>query len=302
MVPIEGVDFSAHAPGTPSAASLAAAGKHFVCTYLSTADDWRVMTPGEISGLIAGDIELVGNYEGYTGREMLNGGSQGAADAPYAQANLLRLGLAPLQPIFFSADFDAAPGDQSAIDDYLRGAASIIGLDRVGVYGSVYVLERCAANGTAKWFWQTTAWSGGQLFDGAHLYQYQYNMYIDGVNVDYTQALVPHYGQRSDFLPAPATTTTAPPIVYAKPVPIPGEVQDQVYEGTQLYAFQHPVKAGKAGAQPYLHGVTGGGETGPRLAGATGIDLAYQFVSHTDGQWWAIDTAGNRFLLRELVS
>ena len=64
------------------------------------------------------------------------------------------------RPIYFSCDFDAAPTDQAAIDSYLTGVADVISLDRTGVYGSYYVVQRCFDNKTAGWAWQTAAWSG----------------------------------------------------------------------------------------------------------------------------------------------
>jgi hypothetical protein len=96
--------------------------------------------------------------------------------------------------VYFSADWDATSGEQAAIDAYLKGAASVLGAGRVGVYGSFDVINRCKRNGTARWFWQTYAWSGGRLSGAAHLYQYHNGQHINGA-VDLTRALVPEFGQ-----------------------------------------------------------------------------------------------------------
>ncbi len=209
MVSIEGVDYSTTPPG---AAALQAAGKHFVCRYL--AHDWRGIRAPEVQELTAAGIEIVANYEAEADR-MRSGSAGGASDAQYAQGILVEVGLPPRQPIYFSADWDASPGEQALIDAYLRGAASVIGPDRVGVYGGYYVIKRCAENGTAQWLWQTYAWSGGLQHPAAHIFQYNiYNQSVGGTDVDLDRALQDHYGQASDFWTAattPPPTTTPPP-------------------------------------------------------------------------------------------
>lgn len=215
MTEILGVDFSAHPPGHPGSAELKAAGKFFVCTYLGHAQDWRVMTPGEIAELRANGVDVVANYEADV--ETWRGGfATGVDHARYAQEHLVRLGLPATQPIYFSVDYDASPGDQAVIDDYLRGCASIIGLDRTGIYGGFYVVRRCHDNGTVAYLWQTSAWSGGQWFEGNHLEQYAYGVDINSVECDLTRAVKEHYGQASDFLPHPTTTTTPHPVLPPK--------------------------------------------------------------------------------------
>jgi hypothetical protein len=115
-------------------------------------------------------------------------------------------------PVYFACDFDATPGQQAAIDDCLRGCASVLGIERTGIYGGYWIVSRCAANGTAKWFAQTSAWSGGQWFAGNHLEQYDYNVYINNTNVDAVRAMQANYGQASAFVaPVPAPKPTPAP-------------------------------------------------------------------------------------------
>jgi hypothetical protein len=71
----------------------------------------------------------------------------------------------------------------------------VIGAEHVGVYGDFYVIDRCANNGTARWFWQTGAWSGGQVHPRAHIYQRIQQVTIDGVECDVNEALTADYGQ-----------------------------------------------------------------------------------------------------------
>jgi hypothetical protein len=192
---IEGVDYSSGAPGS---AALLAAGKHFVVRYL--ARDWRGITPQERAELESGGIDIAVVYES-TEQRPLDGREAGASDARFAQDVLVGVGLPPEMPIYFAADWDFSEDQQLAIDDYLRGCADSIGSDRVGIYGGYHVIGRCHANGTARWFWQTSAWSGGLLQPWAHLYQYAYNVWINGTNCDACQALQDTYGQASTFQP-----------------------------------------------------------------------------------------------------
>lgn len=288
---LEGCDFSAHDPGTPGSAALRAAGKHFVCTYLSGASDWRVLSPAELRELEAGGIEIVANYEADT--ETWRGGFQtGVGHAQYAQQNLVRVGLPPTMPIYFSVDYDASPGDQTVIDDYLRGAASVIGLDRVGVYGGFYVVERCHDNGTATWLWQTSAWSGGQWYHANHLEQYAYSHNINGVDCDDTRAVQEIYGQASAFRNGGTTTTTttpAPSPYPVKRVPAPDKIEAQ---GNPLT----PNKPNRFLAIQGGHLKTGPSDDAPDATSTpykANRSYTFDFSSTVNGETWLVSKAGS---------
>lgn len=214
MVRLDGVDYS---HGYPGSAALNEAGQVFVCRYL--AEDARGLTPEELADLTAGGIEVVVIYESVADR-MLDGYAAGQSDAHYAQGLLVGLGLPAAMPIYFTADFDATPGQQAAIDAYLDGATSVIGLARVGVYGGYYVIERCVANQTAAWFWQTSAWSGGQVSVRNHLYQYAYDLEINGVACDRDLATQVNYGQAS------LVGVTPPKHATRHPIPLPWQTKE----------------------------------------------------------------------------
>ena len=174
-----GVDYSfARIP----ASQLKAAGYDFACRYLATAAGKRI-SASEVSDLQNNGVNLVLVFED-NANQSLQGNAQGVADAQEALAEANSVGWPSSRPIYFAVDFDATPGQQAAIDAYLQGAASVIGADRVGVYGGYYVVLRCSQNGTAKWFWQTVAWSGGQVFSGAHIYQNGQSAFNGGADVD----------------------------------------------------------------------------------------------------------------------
>lgn len=189
----EGIDYSWARPG---GRTIKNAGKQFVVRYLyPDGEGGKGLDGGELADLVNNGLEIVVVYESYAERPR-EGRNAGAADASVSQREIERLGLPKNMPIYFAVDWDAQPGEQGAIDEYLRGAASVVGADRVGVYGSYAVMDRCMANGTAKWFWQTYAWSRGKVREGIHLYQYLNGQNLNGA-VDYNRTSLDNYGQAS---------------------------------------------------------------------------------------------------------
>jgi len=192
---LEGVDYSWARPG---GATLKAAGKHFAVRYLyPDGQGGKGLDASELADLTANGVEVPVVYESYAARAK-EGRAAGQSDAKTAQAALVALGLPSGMPIYFAVDYDAPEGDQGVIDEYLRGCADVIGLDRVGVYAGYWVIKRCKENNTAKWLWQTYAWSGGNVHPDIHLYQYRNGQDLNGA-VDFCRALKDNYGQPSAF-------------------------------------------------------------------------------------------------------
>jgi hypothetical protein len=201
-----------YAGGHPGGAAITAAGYAFVCRYLSPGGPslpGKLLTQPEYADLMAHGVAVVVNWE-TTADRMKAGRAAGVADAQMADVVARGVGHPADRPIYFSADFDATPDDQVAIDAYLRGAATVIGLGRVGVYGSYYVCQRCLDNGTAAWVWQTGAWSGGRREPRAHIYQRIGTVTVGDVACDVNEALVPDFGQhphQEDDVPWKLTRT-----------------------------------------------------------------------------------------------
>jgi Domain of unknown function (DUF1906) len=198
---LEGVDYSSSRPG---GAALAAAGKRFCVRYVPYGGFSKGLDRAELADLRAHGIAVALVWEQVTSRA-LQGSAAGAADALTSQAAVVSLGFPAGTPIYFAVDWQATLAQQPAINQYLNGAASVIGKARVGVYGSYDVLNRCRANGTAAWFWQTYAWSGGQIASYAHLYQYHNGVALNG-SVDLCRAMQTNYGQWN--APGPPETST----------------------------------------------------------------------------------------------
>ena len=183
----KGCDYSSARPG---GAALKAAGFAFAVRYL--AEDRRGLTTAEAADLHANGIAIPLVYESRATRA-LGGWQAGVDDGAYALSLARRLGVPDDRPIYFAVDFDASEAQQAPINDYLRGCASVMGAERVGVYGGFWVVKRCAENGSAHWFWQTYAWSGGRQYPGNHIYQYKNGEW--GGSIDLDEAYGDDYGQ-----------------------------------------------------------------------------------------------------------
>lgn len=187
---IEGVDY---ADARPSPAKLYAAGKRFAVRYGGPGRSSKQLSEVELKGLLGAGLSVVANAEGaadgYRGRTV------GRAWAKQAEEHFRSLGMPGDRPIYFSVDWAAGAKDWADIDAALRGSAEIIGAARVGVYGGYNTIRHCATAGTARWLWQTYAWSDGRWWAGAHLQQYHNGVTVAGGDCDLNRAMVADYGQ-----------------------------------------------------------------------------------------------------------
>jgi len=203
---VEGVDFSW---GRPSASALKSAGKSFVVRYVGDFGG-KSTTKDELAKYSKAGLGIVFVYE-EDGKELLGGTDAGVRVAKVADASVKALGY-PGAVVYFAVDFAATTAQMDAINAALKGAASVIGRDRVGVYGSYDVVT--AAD--AKFLWQTYAWSNGKVADGIHLYQWLNGQTIGGAAVDYTRAMQTQFGQASAVKVADVGTTKPK----TKPIPL----------------------------------------------------------------------------------
>lgn len=257
----KGIDyaFSPH----PSAAAIRGAGYGFTARYMSpdTANDTngKNLLQAELTSLHAEGLAVVVVEESTAGR-MKSGRGAGVADAQHARAVTAALGMGTI-PVYFACDFDATPGDQTEINAYLEGAASVIGVARTGIYGGYYPVKRALDAGAAEWAWQTAAWSGGQWDTRAHIRQ-SGTVAIGGVTVDLDEAMKADYGQ----WPRPSGTAPAP-----KPAPTStpsgadlwpaGVTLQSGSTGNAVKALQYALRdCGLAG----VRGITADGDFGPQ--------------------------------------
>lgn len=193
---IEGVDY---AFSVPPVNALTAAGKYFAVRYGGPGSAGKQLTQAELAGLNKAGIAVVANAEGAAAG--FRGTAAGQSWARQALAHFTALGMPADRPIYFSVDWDAGPADWPDVDAALRGAASVVGAARVGVYGSYATVEHCARAGTARWFWQTYAWSAGKWSSRCHLQQYRNGVTIGGADCDLDRAMQSDYGQWGAEMP-----------------------------------------------------------------------------------------------------
>ena len=188
---MEGYDYSW---GRPGAAAIAAAGGRFVVRYLTfPGDNGKGLAPSELSELRSAGLDVAVVYQNGKS-QALGGHDAGVNDAGTAETALAGLGMHDW-PVYFAVDFDASSSQLDVVEDYLRGVASVIDIARTGVYGGYNTINRCYQHGTAKWFWQTYAWSASGPHPAIHLYQYSNDVTLNNAAVDHDRSYQPEFGQ-----------------------------------------------------------------------------------------------------------
>lgn len=192
---MNGIDYAFN-PHPPTSA-IKAGGFGFVCRYISSFapndSNGKNLLAGELKQLRAAGLKVVVvAEEGAT--DMLGGRARGVQRAQHADAVVKALGMKGI-PIYFAADDDFTPGQQAPINAYLDGAASVIGRNRVGIYGGLHVVRRAYQAGKCAYVWQTLAWSGGEWFSQAHLRQVHNGIRVGGASADLNVAMHNDFGQ-----------------------------------------------------------------------------------------------------------
>jgi hypothetical protein len=188
----------------PDPGLLAAEGYAFACRYLSHDTTGKNLSLSEAKNLAAHGIAVVSNWE-FQPRHALSGYSAGVDDAMHAQNLHAACGAPPNRPIYFSVDFPPGAGDWGTIFAYLDGCATVLGRQRVGVYGGYETIRQTHDAGKAAWFWQTYAWSAGRWHPAAHIRQHSNDVPFHGVALDLDDTDAADFGPMgADRHPQPA--------------------------------------------------------------------------------------------------
>jgi hypothetical protein len=185
-----GVDYST---SRPDPALLAAHGVAFACRYVAGGSADKHVTDTEIGALHRHGIAVVANFESTAGRAR-DGRNAGMEDGARARYAMQSLGFPDDRPCYFSVDFDATPGELVTVGDYFRGVAQSMPRRLIGVYGGIRTVLYLRRQMLADWWWQTYAWSGGEVASGVHLHQYSNGHSLAGGDVDYDHSLAVDYG------------------------------------------------------------------------------------------------------------
>jgi Domain of unknown function (DUF1906) len=204
MVVAQGFDTSFNRPAYAQAAFL---GKTFVCRYFGPGFG-KLASRTEVAAWHAVGISVVALAERFE-RSALLGHAEGVRQAQEAWAGARAAGMPTDRPIYFAVDWDMQVADRPAVRAFLAGAASVIGLVNVGIYGGIRATEWAANNRYASWFFQTYAWSFGEWGPHADIQQYRNNVPFAGGVVDLDRAMSTDFGQwphaHETIGPAPAT-------------------------------------------------------------------------------------------------
>lgn len=194
---LECVDYSS---SRPSPAGLVAARKHSAGRYIGPGTASKHLTAGERAALHAAGLSIFLLIEGAAG-DAAQGYNLGAAHAQQARNAAAGLGAPSSCALYFAVDFNVTAAGWPPVAAYLRGAASIVGADRVGIYGGYRAVTWAARDGVAAWFFQTYAWSdidGDHVpdwFARNHIEQYRNGQIVAGGTVDLCRSITANFGQ-----------------------------------------------------------------------------------------------------------
>ena len=195
-----------YAAGVLSAADIKAAGAVGAIRYVSDrrpGASWMLGKPmliQEARELNQAGLKIVSNYQFGKGEtsDWLGGQPAGITHAKRGVELHTAAGGPATAPIYASIDSDPSYDQyKQQVAPYLRGWESVIGRQRVGVYGNSKVIDWALADGLGSWFWQHN-WGTPQGFvhPAAHLHQFEIDARkVAGVGVDLNNILKAQFGQ-----------------------------------------------------------------------------------------------------------
>jgi hypothetical protein len=195
-----------YAAGVLSAGDIKAAGALGVIRYVSDrrpGADWMLGKPIKIEearDLYRAGLKIVSNYQfgKQETSDWLGGQPAGVAHAKRGWELHTAAGGPTAAPVYASIDDNPSYQQyKQQVAPYLRGWESVIGHQRVGVYGNSKVIDWALQDGLGSWFWQHN-WGTpeGFVHPAAHLHQFEIDARkVAGVGVDLNNILKPQFGQ-----------------------------------------------------------------------------------------------------------
>src|SRR5271165_676372 len=195
-----------YAAGVIPASQIRAAGAAGSIRYVSDrrpGGSWMLGKPMQISearDLNQNGLKIVSCYQygKQSSADWLGGQSAGVAHARRGWELHTAAGGPASAPIYASIDDDPSYEQyKQQVAPYLRGWESVIGHQRVGVYGKSKTIDWALQDGLGTYFWQHNWGSpGGRTHPAAHLHQVEIDKRsVGGVGVDINEILKPQFGQ-----------------------------------------------------------------------------------------------------------
>jgi hypothetical protein len=231
---------------TGAIGAIKAAGVDVVIRYVGSSA-WKCMDRAEANALKAAGLGIAAVYE-TTATMMLGGYAAGVAGAKTANAAVIAAGGPADAFIWFACDTDTSA--YTTVNDYLHGAASVIGAPRCGIYGSGAVVASALASGMCRLGWRSlsTGWRGYNLRPaGLVLLQHGKSWgNIGGLDYDANEMLTDDVGQWGGAV-------ASAPLVVAQPSK-PGNVVIHALQnaaGDQLLRTEPFIAAARAAGYEY---------------------------------------------------
>ena len=194
--------------------------------------------------------QFKGGTNGFAGSDVVGGYQAGEANARDAQKYLDSIGCSD-HPIYFAVDFNITLKQwNDTVVNYFRGASSVLGKQRVGIYGHSRVVAWASQDDVVAKVtdevvlgWITKSWSGSYTGESySTLYQYEHNVKgPDNVDIDKNKIRHPEWGWR----PLPNTSSKpereTPKVMTSDIRPNPNHRGDPLFLPEVLKAFGVPV-------------------------------------------------------------
>jgi hypothetical protein len=195
-----------YAAGVIPASQIRAAGALGAIRYVSDrrpGGSWMLGKPIQITearDLNQSGLKIVSCYQygKQSSADWLGGQSAGVTHAQRGWQLHTAAGGPAGAPIYASIDDDPSYEQYKAqVAPYLRGWESVLGHQRVGVYGNSKTIDWALHDGLGSYFWQHNWGSpGGRTHPAANLHQVEIDKRnVGGVGVDINNICKPQFGQ-----------------------------------------------------------------------------------------------------------
>ncbi len=162
------------------ARELKGAGFEYAARYLG--ESWKSFDKKEAEIIQKAGIKLISIFQKSANKLSYFTEKQGSMDGKDAEKWAKVVGQPEGTAIYFAVDCDMTGKQMSTIQSYFLAVKKQLPSYKVGIYGSYAVMY--AMKNYADYFWQTYAWSRGEVAPFIHMYQHENNIIIEGVNID----------------------------------------------------------------------------------------------------------------------
>jgi len=163
-----------------TAKGLRSEGFEYVARYLG--NSWKSFDKTEVTAIKAAGLKLISVFQKSANHAAYFTEAQGVADAEEAMKYATAVDQPRGTAIYFAVDFDSQSSHTKAIRTYFNAVKKTLKDYKLGVYGSYTTVQ--AVKELVDYYWQTYAWSRGEVADFIHMHQYENDVKVAGVAID----------------------------------------------------------------------------------------------------------------------